>query len=119
MDEVFGEARLFAAEEFLEIFNDDEELALEVLGSFLRSTESVLEQVRSGRAVGGGESLFFNVHKIKGSAANVRAERLSEAAAALEAALANPSARVPDELFDRLFEAFESFRRHIEDNYQV
>ena len=77
---VFNRATLMAC------LMDDEELAQGIINVFLQDLPGEIDRLKSHIAAGDGAEIARQAHKVKGAAANVRGEALSELAAALETA---------------------------------
>jgi len=79
-------ARGFNKEEFLDRMMDDEDLAVLITAEFKKNTPGLIiqlsEQIISENPIEAGHS----AHSIKGSAANIGAEKLSETAFEMEQA---------------------------------
>ncbi|MBS3757267.1 MAG: Hpt domain-containing protein [Desulfobacterales bacterium] len=74
----------FALDELIERVDGDEGLIREVLGIFLEDAPKVLENLRTSIKGGSPEAVANAAHTLKGSSANISANRLREKAYRLE-----------------------------------
>ncbi|MFO7837981.1 MAG: Hpt domain-containing protein [Desulfosalsimonadaceae bacterium] len=75
---------LFSRQELLERVDGDEELLREVLLIYMEDTPSVLESLKQGIDANSPEAVAKAAHTLKGSSANIAAERLRRRARELE-----------------------------------
>lgn len=104
---------VFNRDEFMAIFSGDEELVREVLAGFVTHCDELFAQMNAAAASGDRQALVFASHKLKGSAANVRAPLLSAAAAQLEKALADGSLRIAPPLLGEVSDCYREFKREV------
>ena len=69
----------------IRMFNGDRDIALELVGDFLRLLDKQKKNIEEALAGSDPEKLRREAHSIKGAAAVLSAEAMMEAAAALEA----------------------------------
>lgn len=79
-----GNRERFALNELRDRVDGDDELMREVLAVYLEDTPMVLDSLRQALEAGATESAAKAAHTLKGSSANVAAERLRSQAYALE-----------------------------------
>lgn len=100
----------FALNELRDRVDGDDELVREVLAVYLEDTPTVLDSLRQALEAGQPESVAKAAHTLKGSSANVAAERLRSQAYELE-----QKARAGDlEEARRLFPSVQSEFRELE-----
>lgn len=91
--------------------------ALEILAAFWRSTESLLESLRTQLAAAAAEEASRTAHALKGSALNVGAVKLSASVREIEECCrANDTARALSLLADaerHYTDTVQAFRRHL------
>jgi len=113
-------AAVFNREAFLYRMMQDVHLAHTVTGGFLNDLPELIRMLKQRVAEQDIESVRKEAHKVKGAAANVGGELLSELALKMETAskagdLAAVTARIPEleEQTARLTEAMKSWRAQI------
>ena len=103
-------AAIFDREMLLERFGQDEELAVMVVDSFVQEAPELFERLKAAVAAGEMDVIRSCAHAMKGSAGNVNAEQVCEAALELEqAAQSNAEDRIPG-LTIRLEAMFDAFK---------
>lgn len=107
------EVPVFKKDEFSAIFGGDNELVREVLAGFVSHCDELTGTMAEAARRGDREALVFAAHKLKGSAANVRAPRLSAAAAAFEKALLEEPSMNPSQRLSGVIDGYLEFRREI------
>jgi len=86
--ELDGTPEVFSLDEAEQVFLGNRELLLKLIERFLNQTRGVLEGLDEAVAAGDAEALRAGAHALKGSAANLTAKSLAQAAQALEHAAA-------------------------------
>lgn len=77
----------FDEDAFMAVLDHDEELLREILGCYLEDSGRVLDELQIALAEGSMERARYLIHTLKGSSANVYANRMREAATRLEIAI--------------------------------
>lgn len=86
----------------------------EILDAFWRSTDDLSANLRAQIAAGDYSAAVRTAHAIKGSAANVGAQLLSDAARDIEASVKSATTEVPEEALARLARIYRETRAALE-----
>ena len=89
------EDAVFAAAEFAERYEGDEELAAEILGLFRSTTPPLFEEARAALAAADYQELGERMHKLKGSSGAIGAQRVCALAARIMELAREPGPQAP------------------------
>ena len=104
-------------EKAIEEFEGDKEFLMDVLKGFLDNVRAQIETIHQAISNGDGEVVWKEAHSIKGGAANLTADRLSEIAFELEKVGKSSALEEGGEVLGRLKKEFyrlENFDRGID-----
>jgi CheY-like chemotaxis protein len=104
-------AKVFDKSALLERVGGDSEICAEILKTFLADVPERIQEMEDALVRGDNETLGRGGHTIKGSAGNVGAPMLQEAAGRLEAAVAAGELGSSREKLDAIVAEFERFKR--------
>lgn len=107
---------IFSWTDALEVFLGKKELLTKLLGNFEGKVTEHLAHLEDHVQTGNLEGVFQEAHAIKGSAYNLTAQELGEAAGLLEMAGRNGEGARIGPLLENLQQAFERFSNYIKDN---
>ncbi|MCC6694414.1 MAG: response regulator [Candidatus Hydrogenedentes bacterium] len=102
--------KAFDRDSLLSRLDGDAELLEELLGLFFKDAGERLEGIRRAIAAGGAEAVATLAHTLKGSASNIEAQAMAEAAKQIEAGAATGDWEVVSRGFDALCGEFQRFR---------
>jgi len=105
--------RVFDRPSLLERVGGDEEICAEILKTFLADVPERIREMEDALVRGDNETLKRGGHTIKGSAGNVGAPMLQEAAGRLEAAVAAGELGSAREKLDVISAEFEKFKKAV------
>lgn len=114
MPEPEFQALVFNREKCLERFGNDEELVEVILESFFSEVPELMEELRTAVQASDAESIRSCAHALKGSAANVNADRLSASALELEQAADQGQIASASRMFSTLETHLEVFTGEVE-----
>jgi CheY-like chemotaxis protein len=106
-------AKVFDRSALLERVGGDSEICAEILKTFLADVPERIQEMEDALARGDNETLKRGGHTIKGSAGNVGAPMLQEAAGRLEAAVAAGELGSAREMLDVIAAEFEKFKKAV------
>jgi len=103
----------FAWKELLERVDGDEELLREVVAIFLEDTPGLLDALKQGIDAGVPEAVAKAAHTLKGSSANLAANRLRHQAQQLELQAKSGDLASSVVLYQALETEFSALRNHL------
>jgi len=108
--------QIFDRDGLLTRLGGNQELLPKMVGLFISSADEHMKQLRQAAAEADVDQIRAKAHAIKGSAGNVGACALSDAAAALETAVKNGEGSEQPELLARVEQQYELFLQEVRGN---
>jgi len=117
-----SDSQLFAADENTDVFdrakllyatNDDEELADILIGVFLETVPSTMTSISEAITAGDARALRLAAHSLKGAAGTITAQRVADAAHAVEKRAADGDLEGVSSLVDQLVATLTELRARL------